>query len=711
MDTLIPTLYPGIVEVVVRATILLSAALALAWLVRRGPARVRHLLWTMTFALLLGLPALSLLGPSWEVPIIPSVGGVGPSPAFLETAPVADAPNEFITVPALDPALPVAEAAAVPRGRPLPPARRLPRPLLLWAVGFAFALAAVARDWLRFSGLARTAVGLREPARLRQVATVRRRLGIDGDVRVVLSPRTTTPMAGGLWRPVVLLPMSATLWTAERWRVVLTHEMIHLRRRDVLRQLMVRAGLALYWFHPLSWLAARRAAVASEEACDEDVLALGTRPSQYASTLLSLAGDRGAHPPVLSLAMGQHSHSQLERRIKAILKPNRPCPSMLGTVLVVMAMSCVGVPVAIAHPVQLVQSAHLSPTPLFDSGNHSAAVVSELGVLSRGMVLNDERVVLLDGPTLLFINPRTGELWTSGGQGGGPGEFAGSGLELTLFRDQDTLTVWDPNNNFRLTTFSHTGDVLGTRPFDVSSVEFDHMVSAFRLYGVFTDGSLAFVDGFPRYSDQPSAADRLPEYLAEVGEDGDKRTIVEFLGAESSDILFRHSTLVSVGNDRVAVADTESTEVMILDQSGELVSSIPMPGEGVRVSEDHLAARLGDARERARRSHERTVERFEAMGRSTEGIEFEERDYRHNEIAPAIDRMQFDGDGRLWMRHYVMPGADTKTWTVWDGGSNTFSVDMPAGETLLDVMGSLVLLRTRSELGVDRAVIRELVFR
>ena len=408
--------------------------------------------------------------------------------------------------------------------------------------------------------------------------------------------------------------------------------------------------------------------------------------------------------------LGQHSHSQLERRIKAILKPNRPRPSMLGTVLVAMAISCVGVSVAIAHPVQVVQSAHLSPTPLFDSGNHSAAVVSELGVLSRGMVLNDERVVLLDGRTLLFINPRTGELRTTGGEGGGPGEFAGSGLELALFREQDALTVWDPNNNFRLTTFSHTGDLLGTRRFDVSRVEFDHMVSAFRLYGVFTDGSLAFVDGFPRISGEPSAARRLPEYLAEVSEDGDKRTIVEFLGGESGDILFGHGTLVSVGNDRVAVADTESAEVMIIDQSGELVSTIPMPGEGIRVSEELLTARLRDARERARRSHDRTVERLEAMGRSTEGFEFEERDYRYNEIAPAIDRMQFDGDGRLWMRHYVMPDADAKTWTVWDGGPGTFSVDMPTSETLLDVRGSLVLLRARSELGVDRAVIRELIF-
>ena len=406
-----------------------------------------------------------------------------------------------------------------------------------------------------------------------------------------------------------------------------------------------------------------------------------------------------------------HSADLFGPAIRAtILKPNRPRPSSMATALMITAIGAVGVSAAVAYPARIAQSPHLS-TPVFDSGEHPAAVVSELGVLSRGMVLDEDRVVLLDGRTLLFVNVRTGELWTAGGEGGGPGEFAGSGGALGLYRRQDALTVWDLNNDYRLTTFSYTGDVLGTRRFDVSSVEFDHWVTVARLYGVFTDGSLAFIDG-QYHTDQPSAADRLREYVAEVGEDGNKRTIVEFAGAESRDVLFRHSTFVAIGNDRVAVADTESPEVMILDRSGSLLSRLPMPGERMEVSEEHLAAKLRTAREGARQSHERTAEQFQAMGRSTEGLRFEERDYRHNEIAPAIDRMRFDGDGRLWMRHYVMPGANTKTWTVWDwdGASTTFSVGMPASESLLDVRGSLVLLRVRSELGVDRAVIRQLVF-
>ena len=91
MDSLLAPDSLSMPGLVIRATILLSAALALAWLARKGSAGVRHLLWTMTFALLLGLPVLSLLGPSWDVPILPSFGSPAPQrPSPLMEAPAVD---------------------------------------------------------------------------------------------------------------------------------------------------------------------------------------------------------------------------------------------------------------------------------------------------------------------------------------------------------------------------------------------------------------------------------------------------------------------------------------------------------------------------------------------------------------------------------------------------------------------------------------------
>ena len=54
----------GLVDLLVRATILLSIALTLQWSLRKWPAVTRHRLWTLTFVLLLTLPALRQFGPS-----------------------------------------------------------------------------------------------------------------------------------------------------------------------------------------------------------------------------------------------------------------------------------------------------------------------------------------------------------------------------------------------------------------------------------------------------------------------------------------------------------------------------------------------------------------------------------------------------------------------------------------------------------------------
>lgn len=428
MDWLIAPQFQSMFELVARTTILLSAALALAWLTRKRAARVRHLLWTMTFALLLVMPVISLMAPSWEVPVIPSVASVPPAVVSPEPAPVNGAANQSFTLPASAPTLPEAGPMPVQVRAPLPPSRSIPLPIPLWGVGCAAALISLAMSGLRFARLVRRATQLRDPARLRQVEAVRRRLGILGDVRVVLSPGAATPMTGGLRTPVVLLPMSATLWTQERWTVVLAHEMIHVRRRDVLRQLMVRVGLALYWFHPLSWVAAWLAATASEEACDEDVLAFGTRPSRYATHLLSLAGGVSAHRPVLSLPMARRSHSQLERKIAAILRPNHPRRSSIASALVVTAIGAVGVSAAVTRPVRTTQqdtvtavvAARIGSGPLGDeTEEYIFGDVQSVAADEHGRIYVADR---LTPSVRLFGSDGEFMAWI-GREGEGPGEF------------------------------------------------------------------------------------------------------------------------------------------------------------------------------------------------------------------------------------------------------------------------------------------------
>lgn len=124
------------------------------------------------------------------------------------------------------------------------------------------------------------------------------------------------PLTYGVLRPVVLLPADL-LNQPEALRMVLVHELTHIRRMDCLRKLLFAVCLCLYWFNPLCWCMALLADRDIELACDEQTL-LRLGPSQkraYALTLLQLAAHQ-SRPHALTSAFGR---SAAEERIKAIM--------------------------------------------------------------------------------------------------------------------------------------------------------------------------------------------------------------------------------------------------------------------------------------------------------------------------------------------------------------------------------------------------------
>jgi len=108
-------------------------------------------------------------------------------------------------------------------------------------------------------------------------------------VLVACSSAVPVPMTWGVLRPVVLLPLEAEEWPADERRHALLHELCHVKRLDWFVQMMGRLACALYWFHPLVWIAMRRLHLEAERACDDSVLLAGARSSRYADQLLDLA--------------------------------------------------------------------------------------------------------------------------------------------------------------------------------------------------------------------------------------------------------------------------------------------------------------------------------------------------------------------------------------------------------------------------------------
>src|SRR5206468_187480 len=110
----------------------------------------------------------------------------------------------------------------------------------------------------------------------------------------------------------------------ERRRVVLLHELAHVKRADWPALLVAELAVALYWFHPLALWLGRRVRRDAEQACDELVIATGTKPSVYAGHLLGIFRALGApaHPVAPALAIARPHH--FEARLRAILDPRTP---------------------------------------------------------------------------------------------------------------------------------------------------------------------------------------------------------------------------------------------------------------------------------------------------------------------------------------------------------------------------------------------------
>jgi hypothetical protein len=211
----------------------------------------------------------------------------------------------------------------------------------------------------------------------------RERSGVDNNLRLLCHPDVSTPLTWGSFNPIIMLPEDALEWSAEHRRIVLRHELAHVARQDALAQLAAGVACAIYWFHPLVWIAERKLRAECELACDDKVVASGTPAPVYAAHLLEVARSARSFggPGFLSVAMARSS--QLEGRLLAVLNESRPraavahrtkwltLGSMVAMTLVVSAFRPVG---SEREPGEPGEPPTLEKTPVVITAGPSVAV-------------------------------------------------------------------------------------------------------------------------------------------------------------------------------------------------------------------------------------------------------------------------------------------------------------------------------------------------
>ena len=265
------------------ALTLLACAADLA--MRRTSAALRHLMWCLTLSAALLLPFGALLSQRGATPQIVIHSTIAAGPSTL----LAPAPFRWV--------------------------------LAVYGIGVAMLLLRLLRDVMAANRFVR---------RSRPCAA--------HGVRV--SEQAVVPCVWG----AIIVPPVFEEWPEERQAAVVAHERAHIERHDRWTTLLARVTCAVYWFHPLGWIAAVKMRMEADRACDDAVLRDGFSGENYAAALVHIA----RHLQAQTLAPGAIHPSQLERRVRHVLKNevNRGKLSTIGAGLMLVACLAVTYPLA-----------------------------------------------------------------------------------------------------------------------------------------------------------------------------------------------------------------------------------------------------------------------------------------------------------------------------------------------------------------------------
>lgn len=236
----------------------------------------------------------------------------------------------------------------------------IPYLLAIWAVGSILFLLIKMRDSHRFR---------------RQILVGCEAMPFDHkSIRLVKSRAVTTPLLIGIIKPVIILP--DIKMSKREQEIILSHELIHFRRGDLIVKLIVLFANALHWFNPIAYWMTRELDLLCERSCDERLVKNLNKEERkfYGQTILSML-ERSKFQQMQVLGLGLcDSKKRLERRLICIMKFKKM--SLPVTILsVIVAVSIFGVGSVLAN--------EYAP-PEVDSTT-SSDVVSD-GVVSDGVV-------------------------------------------------------------------------------------------------------------------------------------------------------------------------------------------------------------------------------------------------------------------------------------------------------------------------------------
>ncbi|MGN6710387.1 M56 family metallopeptidase [Anaerocolumna jejuensis] len=156
-------------------------------------------------------------------------------------------------------------------------------------------------------------------------------------VRILTFDRIISPVTVGVLKPKIILPKNMEMDRGKRLEYVLCHEMVHIRRLDIVWKLLSMVMVCIYWFNPLIWLMYKQFNQDIETACDEKVIKLfGTDAKpDYAYAIIQLMEKK----PQVAFMYSGFGEKPVEERIVSIMKLGKTTKKSFVASIMVLLMS------------------------------------------------------------------------------------------------------------------------------------------------------------------------------------------------------------------------------------------------------------------------------------------------------------------------------------------------------------------------------------
>lgn len=179
-------------------------------------------------------------------------------------------------------------------------------------------------------------VSLDQANYLRQLADIPLKTGL------LVSDRIYTPLTFGVLHPKIVFPKFFKTEKNIYLKYIITHELIHIKKADNLRKIILLSAICVHWFNPLVWIMYIFFNRDLELSCDEKVVSIfGTNAKKdYALALINFAENQYK----LSFFSNGFGKKPVQERIEAIMKYKKAtiysavCAAIiLGTAVTVFA--------------------------------------------------------------------------------------------------------------------------------------------------------------------------------------------------------------------------------------------------------------------------------------------------------------------------------------------------------------------------------------